>query len=182
MTLVLGSAAEIITAPVDCVAQTFDRSRATATPALTSGTLYVMSFAAPAMPVVNTLTTDTGTTAKATGTHGWMCVLDTNNNVVAVTADQVDAATTWQANQRQQLPAVVGSSLPYLGLYRFGICVVAGTMPALAQAPTITAGISGILPVLLGTVGAGLTTPPVIGQNMGPLTSTGGNPIWGYVG
>lgn len=162
-----------------CTAETFSRELCSVSVAIASGTLYISKLPVQAVNLNNAVTRVAGT-AKATGTHGWMCVLDDSGNVINTTADQVDASTTWGTPGAEQ-------SLPFLAPYQqylnqiknwyLGICVVAGTMPTVVGGPAISNGNTD-LPYFCGTAGSGLTTPPVIGTKL--TFAANGNQIWGY--
>lgn len=176
-----GAVVENFAHPVpNVVAATMPRLRATTvTPAMTSGTLYVMAFGMSAGTKISAATVFTNTTAKAGGSHGWYCVLDLNRKVVAVTADQTDPATVWgAASTGYPLSFAAPAIAQYSGVYYFGIMVAATTMPTFASGVTVASGLSiatGISSpyVLAGPSSTGQTTPPSVGTTMGAIGNLG---------
>ena len=170
---------DLLTHPVPAVAATMPVSRVTALQGtLSSGTLYVTSLGMAAGTVSSNCTMFTNTTAKTGGTHGWYVLLDNTRTVVAVTADQIDAATVWGATSTgYTLPWVASYAASYTGRYYVGVMVAesAGTMPTFSGGVATTGGIvagtgvSGAL-AYAGSSSISQTTPPALATQMTALT------------
>ena len=181
MTLRVPSPPNLAPARPLAVAETFPRHEATNQTALASG--VASCFILPVQGQLNSsgMVVNVSGTAKATGTHGWFALLDPFGSVLAVTADQTDAATTFQSNE-QSLPWIGGFYGNYptpTGLY-LAVMVAAGTPPQLAARPGLAANMSGGPPIIAGTFGSGLTTPPVLGSTIS-LASNGATAFHGYI-
>jgi len=169
--------------PYGTTARSFPRYQATTAVAPTSGTVYLRLMTLPQGYWAGAMTMYTGTTAKTGGTHGWYVVTDQYLNVLAVTADQTDAATTWGTiNAAQDLPFTGGGlSCAYTGVYYAGFMIAetAGTMPAIACA-TVSLGAAIQNPVLTGPTAVLQTTPPAVGSQITTFTTASAS-SW-YVG
>jgi len=171
-------------APAGAVAEVFPRQHATTAATLTSGTLTVRAVSLPKGLVVSSATFVTNSAVKTGGSHGWYVLLDSARKVVAVTADQTDAATVWGGTNT---PYPLAFTAPYIvtaydGMYYLGVMVAATGMPNFAANPALTGGINGTLtPVLAGTSSTGQTTPPAAGATMTGLTSVAADNLYGYV-
>ena len=170
---------DLLTHPVPAVAATMPLNRAVAQQgAMTSGILYVTSLGMDAGTPVSSCTMFTNVAAKTGGTHGWYVLLDNTRTVVAVTADQTDAATVWGATSTgYPLPWAAPYTATYTGRYYVGVMVAesAGTMPTFSGATPTTGGIvagtgvSGAL-AYAGSSSTGQTTPPTLGTQMTAIT------------
>lgn len=104
----------------------------------TTGTLYLWAVHLGAGTKVSNVGLVTSTTAGATITHWWTCLVDQNYTVQATSADQTSgaiAASTWIT-----LPMAAAYTTTYSGLYYLGVMVAATTMPTLcgtAAAPLV---------------------------------------------
>jgi hypothetical protein len=176
---------ELSQAPAGAVSETFPRRLATSvSSALTAGTLYVTVTKLAKGAVVSNLTFYTGnTTVKTGGTHGWYVLMDTARKVLAVTADQTDAATVWGAQSTPYTLAVTAPIVaPYDGDYYIGVMVneTSGTMPAFISAVAPQAGTNANSPIQAASSSAGQTTPPSVGATMGALSSLIGFQFYAY--
>ena len=154
----------------------------TNTGALTSGDLYVSALSIPVNTVVSSITLFTGTTVKGGGSHGWYVLLDSSLVVRMVTADQTDASTVWGSQKTfYTLAGTASYTTTYSGLYYVGVMVAAGTTPTFAgPAGVISAGVYGAAPVLCGTSGTALTTPPSTGGTMASLSALNSTLFYAY--
>ncbi len=137
------------------VAATFDRRFATAAAsALTSGTLYLNECPLSGGTTISKATFFTNTTAKTGGTNGWYVVCDATLKVVAVTANQTDAATVWgSASTGYPLSFTAPYAVPATALYYVGVMVAttAGTQPTFTAAPGVATGIAGATGISSGS-------------------------------
>jgi len=167
-------------APTGATAETLPRISASATSsALTSGTLYVTAIGLHQNTVVANLTFCVRGTIEAGGTHAWYVLLDSGLVVRAVTADQTGAA----ALGTLQTPftfATNAYTATYSGLFYVGLCVVATTPPLMLAGPSPPSGLVSAPPILCGSSGTGLTTPPATGATMGALTANNGYNFYAY--
>jgi hypothetical protein len=172
------------------IARTFQRNQAnTAASALTSGTLYFNSLPLLGGLLTSQCTFFTNTTPKTGGTHGWYVLMTPARIVVAVTADQTDAATVWgAAGTAYPLPWTVPFIVPATGLYYVGIMVAnaAGQQPTITGCNAVAAGVSGPTGIgngitLCGSSSVGQTTPPALGAQMAALSSNGGYQLYAYL-
>ena len=107
-------------------------------------------------------------TASVTQTHLWAAITTASGTVsgtvVAVTADGGTASTT--LNGVQTLALTTPWVVPTTGNYYVHVLCAASTV-ATWDAGTATAGLrSTIFPILAGTEGSGLTTPPAVGGTL----------------
>lgn len=187
----LGGSLPLLTQPLaTAVAATMERGRATAASgALTSGTVYLMEQPLPAGLSTAKCTMFTNTTAKTGGTHGWYVLTDSSLKVVAVTADQTDAATVWgAASTGYPLPWTAAYTVPATALYYVGIMVAqsAGGTPTISSATAPAAGIAGATGItngvaLCGSSSTGQTTPPAIGATLTAISSSGVYQFYAYL-
>jgi hypothetical protein len=179
----LGSNPQQYMARVGATGETLSRSLVSGTLTLTTATLYGTAIVLPSGLPVNNATMTVTATAKSGGTHGWYCLCDYTQKVLAVSADQTDGATTWgTANAEQQL-AMPGltDAIWTPGLYILCVCVVATTPPSLAVGPTLDTGIAAAAPILTGNFGAGFSTPPALGSVIGSaFTAAGADNLYGW--
>jgi len=170
--------------PYGTTARSFPRYMCTSAIAPSPGVLNLRLMVLPQGYWAGAMTMYTGATAKTGGTHGWYVITDQYINVLAVTADQTDPATTWGTiNSPQDLPFTgAGLSCPYTGYYYAGFMIAesAGTMPTLATA-TVSLGVSNQVPAMSVSGGVGLTTPPAVGANLVADYSSTSTSSW-YVG
>ncbi len=164
------------------------RSATAVCSALTSGTLYVNSLPLMAGQVISKATFFTNTTAKTGGTHGWYVLLDAAMKVLAVTADQVDAATVWgAAGTGYPLSFAAPATIPATARYYLGVMVAntAGTQPTFSGAPALAGGIAGATGVagatgLCGSSSTAQTTPPAVNSTLTALSTNGGYQFYAY--
>jgi hypothetical protein len=162
------------------ISATMARTQATtAQAALTSGTLQLVAIGIRAGSVLSNATMFTNTTAKTGGTHGWYVLADNTLTVIAVTADQTDAATVWGvASTGYTLPFASPAIALYTGLYYVGVMVAetAGQMPTFTGCATLAVGMgagTGITSAqkLAGASNTGATTPPAVGTALTAITA-----------
>jgi len=161
----------------------------TASAALASGTVYARSLPLIAGQVISKATFFTNTTAKTGGTHGWYVLFDTSMKVLAVTADQTDAATVWGAiGTGYPLSFTAAAVIPATARYYLGVMVAnsAGTQPTFTSATAVAAGMSGGTGVagavaLCGLSSSGQTTPPAVGATLGAVGAAAGYNFYAYV-
>jgi hypothetical protein len=162
------------------------RFATTASAALTSGTVYLTSIPLPAGLVVSKCTMFTNTTAKSGGTHGWYVLVDASMKVLAVTADQVDAATVWGSiGTGYPLSFTAPATIPATARYYAGI-MVAGTTPTITSAAAVAAGITAAqgvagAVVLSGPSSSGQTTPPAVNASLTAVGATSGYNFYAYL-
>lgn len=146
--------------------------------ALTSGTLLVVGgLVLPPGTEVNNISFMSGTTAGATLTNQWFCLLDQSRNVILKTAD--DTSTAWAANTVKTKAlsstyAVTSETALYVG-----ILVAATTVPSL-RGMTIDSNLAGLATILCGNSTTGLTNPASLGATAAAITA-GGNLPWCYL-
>lgn len=178
------------THPAQAVAATMPRRNAAGiSGAVTSGTLYCSLIVIPAGTVVTGCTMFTSTTAKTGGTHGWYVLLDSTFHVVAVTADQTDAATVWGATSTGY-PLAFGASYtaPSTAYYYVGVMVAqsAGGTPTFCVATGINSGINsgagiGSPVIQCGTSSTGQSTPPALAAAMNAVSSSASFNLYAYL-
>lgn len=139
------------------------------TETLASGTLYVVGgMILPAGQKISNITFFSGSTALATGTHQWFCLLDQNLKVLRKTADDTNKA--WEANSEKTL-ALSSTYIPELDMPVYvGILVTAITVPTLRGAFFSTVVALAKSPVFAGKSTTGLTTPASLGETAGAIT------------
>lgn len=156
-----------------------DRSIITSSFTPVSGTDYYHLITLYAgVPITNVNMWVTGT-IKTGGSHGWVCIVSAaTGKVVAVSADQTDAATTWHtANSPQAIALTTPYTPPVSGSYYFGFCIVATQMPTIADAGAtgMVSQLASQSPVFCGSVTTGLTTPPSVGNTKTVVGNSGNN-------
>jgi len=181
----------LLTQPLmTAVAATMDRSRAVAaSSALTSGTVYLTGLVLPGGIPTAKCTMFTNTTVKTGGTHGWYVLTDASLKVVAVTADQTDAATVWgTASTGYPLSWTASYTPPVTALHYVGIMVAmsAGTTPTITVATATAAGIAGAAGItngvtLVGSSSTSQTTPPALGATLTALSPVSGALFYAYL-
>lgn len=180
------STASVALAPTGALATTFTRREATATSAaLTSGTLYLTSIYLPKGITVTNINMWVSGTVKTGGTHGWYVLANSARSVVAVTADQTDAATTWHnANAVQSLAVGTPYVVPTEGQYYIGVMVAqsAGTMPTfMVASDPVNVALVSAAPILYGASNTAQTTPPSLAATLTAITGTVGYNFYAYV-
>ncbi len=148
----------------------------------------VCSALTSAGQVISKATFFTNTTAKTGGTHGWYVLLDAAMKVLAVTADQVDAATVWgAAGTGYPLSFAAPATIPATARYYLGVMVAntAGTQPTFSGAPALAGGIAGATGVagatgLCGSSSTAQTTPPAVNSTLTALSTNGGYQFYAY--
>jgi len=173
-------------APTGTLAQTFERQRATATSAaLASGSLYLTGIYLPKGITVTNINMWLSSTVKTGGTHGWYVLANSARSVVAVTADQTDAATTFHtANAVQSLAVGTPYVVPSEGLYYIGVMIAetSGTMPTfMVTADPVNVALLSAAPILYGVSNTGQTTPPSLSTTLTAITGTVGYNFYAYV-
>lgn len=171
---------EIVKGPTGALAETLPRhSVTTASSGLAPGTLYVRSIALGAGTRVSNISVITGATAVTGLNHGWYVLLDSNRNVLAVTADQTTGV--WTTINTQYTVAVAAPyTVPTTGLYYVGVMIDGGNSPTLASATALAAGL-GIVPYICASSSTTQTTPPLVGAQMAALSANGGYNFYAYV-
>ena len=172
VTALTGANVSLCGAPSGATGVTFDRAMAAATsaPANAGGTLYVRAIALPSGIAVNNITFIVDSTVQVTGTHGWYVLLDSSRVVRAVSADQT--STVWGTASTPVTLPVSGPAYTttYSGLYYAGFCTVSATNPVFMGGVTTSSIFTNLPPVLMGTSGTGLSTPPALGATMTAIT------------
>jgi len=164
--------------PTGCLATSHDRQQITGSFAPASGTAYYRLVRLVAgLPVTNINMWVTGT-AKTGGTHGFVNIVSVaSGKVVASSADQADASTTWGAvNSIASIPLSAPYTPPVTGAYWLGFMVAesAGTMPTVGSSGVKPeGGVVAVPPVYCGFAGTGLTGPPAVGDTVSPQGTVG---------
>jgi len=150
--------------PYGTIARSFPRFLClSADPLPSTGVGLYRQLILPGGLTAGAMTALTASTAKLGGTHGWYAITDMNLNVLAVTADQTDAATTWGTTYTpQKLPFTAPLTTAYTGIYYAAICVTATTMPNIAGA-SVQPGCIGAPPVLAAQFTSAMSAPPAVG-------------------
>lgn len=178
------------THPAQAVAATMPRRQATAiSNTLTSGTLYLALITIPGGTTVTNCTMFTATTAKTGGTHGWYVLLDTTFKVVAVTADQTDAATVWGATNTGYPLAFGATFTPTVTAnYYVGVMVAqsAGGTPTFSVSTALSAGLAAATGIAggvvqCGTSSTGQTTPPALNATLTTITGAAAFNLYAYL-
>lgn len=174
---------DLLTHPVTAaVAGTMPRGRATnASSALVSGTLYLWQIPIAGGVTTSKCTMFTNTTAKTGGTHGWYVLANSALSVVAVTADQTDAATVWGApSTGYPLSWTAPYTVPATAYYYVGVMVAmsAGGTPTFTVSGSVAAGIdpaTGISSAIIlgGASSTSQTTPPALASTLTSITAAG---------
>jgi Pectate lyase superfamily protein len=156
-----------------------DRSIITSSFTPVSGTDYYRLVRLTAgIPVTNVNMWVTGT-VKTGGSHGWVVIVSlATGKVVAVSADQIDTATTWHTLNSPQAIALTSQYVPPVtGQYYLGFCIVASQMPTIADsgATGMVSQLASQSPVFCGSVTTGLTTPPSVGASKTVSGNSGNN-------
>jgi hypothetical protein len=172
---------EVVKGPTGTLAETLPRhSVSTQTSGMTAGTLYVRSIALAAGTRISNISVVSGNTAITVLAHGWYVLLDSNRNVVAVTADQTSG--TWLAATGTLYTLAVGTAytVPQTGLYYIGVMANGSNTPNLAAGVNLAAGM-GQVPYVCASSSTAQTTPPALATQMGALAANGAFNFYGYV-
>lgn len=156
----------LYTQPTGTLGTSIDRAIATTSITPVSGTpVWRLASLVAGVPITSVNTWVTGT-AKAGGTHGWCAIVSVaTGKVVAVSADNTDAATTWGNNNAVQVINLTAQYIPPVsGAYWLVVDVNATTMPTLAAGAALDTNLANRPPILCGTGAAGQTTPPTVGS------------------
>lgn len=144
-------------APTGALAETYSRAGVTFanSSALSTGRLTLSAIELPAGLTVSSITFVCAGTSAVTPTAQWFALYDGDRVLLGQTAD--DTSTAWANPNAKTLSFATPVTTTKSGLHYVGICVVAGTVPTLLGASTITAG-TGKAPILAGYADTGLTT------------------------
>lgn len=150
--------------PAATVAYTFDRNHATSAQATLMGNVRAHLVGLTKGMVLTTAKMISGTTAGASLTNFWQCLLDTNLNVLAVTAN--DTSATWAADTVRSQAFTAPYTVTVSGAYYLAF-MLAGTtsptFPAIAY-PAAVESLRNVSPVLFDVLATGQTTPPAVGS------------------
>jgi hypothetical protein len=168
--------------PSVALAETIPRWQAAiASSGSTSGSVYGRLISLEAGQLVSHLTFCTNAAAKTGGSHGWYALLDLNSLVLAVTADQTDAATVWGTIQtKYSLDMVAPYTAPVDGDYYIVECVVASGMPTFLAGAGLINATNNMTPNICGSFGSGKTTPPTVGSSLSAISTNTGFNLYGY--
>ncbi|MGO9503509.1 MAG: glycosyl hydrolase family 28-related protein [Streptosporangiaceae bacterium] len=167
----------LATQATGCLATTYDRALAGGSFSPVSGTAYYrLIWLVAGVPVSQVNMWVTGT-AKSGGTHGWVAIVSVaSGKVVAVSADQTDAAAAWG---KADAPAGISLSSPYTpaltGTYYVGFMVAATVMPTVAAADRAGGPPADLAPACCVLGGTRLTAPPAVGSAVAPREPAGGD-------
>lgn len=145
----------------------------------TSGTLQV--FAGPMLyagEVINSATFNTGSTGSATLTNSWFCLIDPTNLSVLVKSN--NRTSDWGSFSSITLSLASGYTIPTSQVYYIGLCVTAGTTPAVRGAGSWSAYLT-IGPRLSAKSTTGLTNPASLGATAAALTDTSAGSVIPYI-
>jgi hypothetical protein len=154
--------------------------------ATTTGQAYFRRVTLPTGTTVTNLAMRVGSTGKTGGTHGWYALADSAFNVLAASADQADASTTWGTpNTDQALPVTTDGVTKYVtsypGSYYIVAMVASSGQPNFCGAAAAATGIAGGTPLLFGTISGGATIPPVPGAALTTATAVAADSFYAYV-
>jgi hypothetical protein len=142
--------------------------------ALVSGTLRLDSIRIPAGMLISSIAYYAGTTAIDTATNQWFALFDKNKALLAITADNADAA--WAANAVKRLNLATAYRTTYSGLYYVGCCVVASTPPTLSGIASVATGPRNIGFIQGGASDTSLTDPASAPTTATTITCDGRSP------
>lgn len=174
----------LYTMPANTLATSLERTSVTTNVTPSTGIpLWRLVTLVAGVPVTNINTWVTAT-AKSGGTHGWVGIVTVNaipgstaGKVVAVSADQTDAATTWGSTAAAQVIALSSAYIPPVtGPYWLGVSITATTMPALGSGPSLDSAVANSAPVFCGS-SASQTTPPAVGAAV-TVSSAAADNLW----
>jgi hypothetical protein len=177
--LIAGAPTESTTYFPGALAETIPAYAATTAVTLTTADLYLFGVHLGAGESVGHVGFVTTTTAGATMTHWWACLVDQNYTVQAVSADQTSgaiAASTWFS-----LAMGTAYTTTYSGIYYLGLMIAASTIPTLcgtSGGPLIAMMTGTGHPVSLigGQSSTSQTTAPALGTVVTTPTATIGVP------
>lgn len=174
--------------PTAAIAETVPRWAVAANGAqLAVGTLSIFAIGLPAGVSIGHIAVQAGSTPANTPTDYWFCLLDSNLNLLAITADQGSAA--WGGNVLKSLAianiaAGAASSFvtAYEGLYYIGIMVAGTGAPTILSTGSLTAAENASMPPILAaaTTDTGLTVPLTFPHQCTAAAATG-NHAYAYV-
>lgn len=165
------------TLPTGAKRQTFNRfSGASATLALTSGTLQVAALALIAGDSIASATFVCATQASSL-TGRWFALYDQARNLLAVTADDT---TAWVAGAALTLNFATPYTVENSGLYYVAICEVA-TTPTVLRGTGVSSNVAGLAPIMTGTSSTGLTNAASAPATAATIAVGSANP-YAYLG
>lgn len=153
--------------PSGVIAETVPRALVVnQTTTLTSGTLRLAGgIVIPAGVTCSAITVFSGTTALATGSNQWFCLVKQSDlSIVAVTAD--DTSNAWAASTPKTLE-LAGAWTPDVDSPVYvGVVVVASTMPTVCGEASTTNihPTADLAPVLGGSSSTSQTSPLAVGK------------------
>jgi hypothetical protein len=177
----------ILLAPAGALAETYPRVQSITGGggSMTSGTVYLRAIPLVAGTLISDITFWTAGSVKTGGVHGWYVLCDSTRKVLAVTADQTDAATVWgTANTPYPLPLTSPYTIQTTGLYYIGFMVAetSGSMPTFVVGASLAQAGMQVAPVLFGNSSStAQTTPPAVGSTLGGISPNGNYNFYGYV-
>lgn len=168
-------------APTGADAETMTRGQANvnAGPLGATSGIFMRAIALQKNLVVNNITFDVGTTAASGVTHGWYGITDSNRVVKATSADQGSTTIWGTTSTLVTLGMSSAFTVPTAGLYYIGLSLTASTLPTIAGAGNLAAGLAGNAPFLYGQAGTS-STPPTIGSTLSTFSVNNGFNIYGY--
>jgi hypothetical protein len=116
--------------------QSFPRSAAVASTVVVTGTLYLSAIWLDAGDTVTTLYFHTTATALGTPSHGWGALYSPALALLAQSTN--DTSFAHAANTAKAITLATAQTAPSAGWYYAGYCVVASTLPTLANAAHAT--------------------------------------------
>jgi hypothetical protein len=129
-------------------------------PAIASGTVYLVAIALPTATVITSITFVSGSVALGTGTHQLFGLYDNNRNLLRGSSD--DTSTAWAAETYKTLNLTSTFTTTYAGLHYIAFLVTATTVPTLIGPATSAqrTALFGKAPILCGTSNTGQTSLP----------------------
>lgn len=165
-------------APTGTLAETFARDRvATATSALTSGTLWLRGIYIPIGQALSSIHVFCNV-GESGGTHAWACLTDSQRNILAVSADNT-SATAFQSLGVTSFP--ISFTTAYDGLYYVGIMAAATTTAPTLQGINLGTGWASIAPIFVGSSNTGLTTPLSVGTQVNAIAADGTRNYYAWI-
>lgn len=143
---------------------------------LVSGTLQLAICTLAKGDVVNVAKVDIGSTAAATQTNAWACITDAAGSVLAKSVDRAAATLT-----ADSLITFDFTAAPFVapadGVYYFGICVVAGTLPSM-RGRNSHSSVTAQAPRSCARANTGLTDPASLGASTIAFTAAAFQPYF----